>query len=458
MIGYLALARDTFDVNYAIDKKNRFERFINSFANDIVKYDRIISNNDIGKEAINFFRKLNCKKFIIAQTTFTDAKFITKFANIFDKPIYFISFKEPRTGKRLRLNSLCGVNLAMHSLMKFKHKPEFSIFTNNKLYDFDKLNNFIINTKKNKKINKIREIKKNKNIDKKLFLKKKNLGLIGKRPEGFYTCDYDSLELVKKLNYNLKKIKLESLFNESKKTKAKDILLTKSKIKENLNSVSKLNQKELDKSISIFHGLEKIKKDKKIDTFAIKCWPEMFTEYGCASCGPMAMMNEKGVSCACEADVLGSVSCDILNQITNQPSLLVDVVDCDPQSDTVVFWHCGLAPISMAKKNSASATIHSNRKKPLLHNFALKPGKITIFRVSKSENKLKFFVLKAEILNKKNSFSGTSGVVKFAKNTYPKLKRIFSSGMEHHFAFTYGNIYSDLIKISKQLNIPIYTA
>ena len=51
----------------------------------------------------------------------------------------------------------------------------------------------------------------------------------------------------------------------------------------------------------------------------------MFTEYGCR--GPMAMMNEKGVSCAFEADVLGSVSCDILNQITNQPSLLVDVVD-----------------------------------------------------------------------------------------------------------------------------------
>ena len=86
MIGYLALARDTFDVNYAIDKKNRFERFINSFANDIVKYDRIISNNDIGKEAINFFRKLNCKKFIIAQTTFTDAKFITKFAGNFGLP------------------------------------------------------------------------------------------------------------------------------------------------------------------------------------------------------------------------------------------------------------------------------------------------------------------------------------------------------------------------------------
>ena len=28
MIGYLALARDTFDINYALDNKKRFEKFI----------------------------------------------------------------------------------------------------------------------------------------------------------------------------------------------------------------------------------------------------------------------------------------------------------------------------------------------------------------------------------------------------------------------------------------------
>ena len=76
----------------------------------------------------------------------------------------------------------------------------------------------------------------------------------------------------------------------------------------------------------------------------------------------------------------------ILNNIKPKPSLLVDVVDCDPKTDTLVFWHCGLAPISMAKKNTASATVHSNRRKALLHDFAFRPRKITIFRFSKSEN------------------------------------------------------------------------
>ena len=76
-----------------------------------------------------------------------------------------------------------------------------------------------------------------------------------------------------------------------------------------------LNQKEVNKSISLFHGLDNIQKKQNIDAFAIRCWPEMFTEYGCASCGPMAMMNENKISCACEADVLGSLSCNILNQL-----------------------------------------------------------------------------------------------------------------------------------------------
>ena len=98
----------------------------------------------------------------------------------------------------------------------------------------------------------------------------------------------------------------------------------------------------------------------------------MFTEYGCASCGPMAMMNENKISSACEADVLGSLTCNILNQLNNKPALLVDIVDVDEKDNTTIFWHCGLAPISMAEKNTPSATVHSNRKKPLLHNFQIK--------------------------------------------------------------------------------------
>ena len=154
---------------------------------------------------------------------------------------------------------------------------------------------------------------------------------------------------------------------------------------------------------------------------------------------------------------MGGISCNILNQLNGKPSLLVDIVDLDDKDNSVVFWHCGLAPISMSKKGEARVGIHSNRQKPLLHDFRLKPGKITIFRVSKSANKLKFFLIKGEIQNRKNSFSGTSGVVSLGKNSSQKIEKMFKGGLEHHVAFTYGNLYDEIIQLGKIMKIPTYT-
>ncbi len=83
--------------------------------------------------------------------------------------------------------------------------------------------------------------------------------------------------------------------------------------------------------------------------------------------------------------------------------------------------------------------------------------KLQYFRVSKSENKLKFIVLNGKILKRKNSFSGTSGVISLGKNTYKKIKNLFLSGLEHHVAFTYGNVVEDIKSLGKKLKIPTYT-
>ena len=457
MIGCISLGRETFDINYASKKLIKIKKIINNLSLDICYFDKLITNDETGNNALKFFEKNKCEKYIVIQSTFTDAKFISLFVKKFKKPVLFIVLKEKRTGGRLRLNSLCGVNLGLHSLVKKNFYSNFIIYSNNIKYVALEINKFRQNrnyTKKNylKKISTIKDINK-----KKLQFKNPRIGIIGQRPEGFDTCDYDRNELRKKFKAKISQIKLNELFNYSKNVEINKINETKNEISKNLKNINNFNSKEVNKSISLFHGLEHIKNKYKIDSFAVRCWPEMFTEYGCASCGPMAMMNEKQISSACEADMLGSLSCNILNQLNNKPSLLVDIVDLDKKDNSTVFWHCGLAPISMAKKNNMSATLHSNRKKPLLHNFAFKPGKITIFRVSKSENKLKFFVINGEVLNRKNSFSGTSGVIRLGKNTYNKIRNLFLSGLEHHLAFTYGNVLEEIKILGKKLNIPTYT-
>ena len=454
MIGYLGLARETFDVPFAMSKFLEGKKVLRNIFTEIKGIDYLITNNELSDKAFKYFKDNNFKKIIIFQTTFTDAKFLLHFARKINKPLCIVAFPEPRTGKRLRLNSVCGLNLGMHSLIKNNINAEFILYNNHK--DLEKRIKKFINKKiYNNKIIEWKQIRKKSN--KKIDIKKQKIGLVGERPEGFDTCDYSLLEIRKKLNFDIKKIKLNELFSEAKKIKKSVLNSTQIKIEKNLKNSKKLNQHELKKSISIYHGLNTLHTKHGVQAFAVRCWPEMFTEFGCASCGPMAMMNEKKISSACEADVLGGISCNILNQLNNQPSLLVDIVDIDEKDNSVVFWHCGLAPLSMSKKGDAKADIHSNRKKPLLHNFAFKPGDITIFRVSKSASKLKFFVLKGKVINRKNSFAGTSGVVSFGKNTKNKIEKMFKGGLEHHVAFTYGDYYNEIVNLGNQMKIPIYT-
>ena len=65
--------------------------------------------------------------------------------------------------------------------------------------------------------------------------------------------------------------------------------------------------------------------------------------------------------------------------------------------------------------------------------------------------------MRGKVLKKKNSFSGTSGVVNLGRNTQEKIEQMFLSGLEHHVAFTYGDVYEDILKLSKKLKIPAYT-
>jgi len=90
------------------------------------------------------------------------------------------------------------------------------------------------------------------------------IGLVGKRPDGFDTCDYEVSELKNKLHTNVSQISLKKLFKISSKIEKNEIINTKKIIGKNFKDLKNLNQIEVEKSISLFHGLEKIQKKEKL--------------------------------------------------------------------------------------------------------------------------------------------------------------------------------------------------
>ena len=141
MIGYLALARETFDVEYAESKFEKAKSLLLSLEPDAIGFNDLVTNDSDAESALSFFKSNNFEKIFLFQTTFTDAKFLLNFAKSIQKPICIVSFPEPRTGGRLRLNSICGLNLAMHSLLKNDISPDFIIMDED-----DKINEMSFNS------------------------------------------------------------------------------------------------------------------------------------------------------------------------------------------------------------------------------------------------------------------------------------------------------------------------
>jgi hypothetical protein len=102
MIGCFSLARETFDIDFAKKKLLKTKKSLTKLNKKIIFFDDLITNDTIGENAIKYFKNIKCKKFIVIQSTFTDAKFISAFAKKFRKPILFISFREKRSGRSFK--------------------------------------------------------------------------------------------------------------------------------------------------------------------------------------------------------------------------------------------------------------------------------------------------------------------------------------------------------------------
>ena len=456
-IGILALGRPTFDVQYAKERLAASLNYLNTTNHDIFGSCELLLDEQDAHNEINILKKEDLDFIIIIQVTFTDSSTILKIATCLEKPIGIWAFPEPRQSGRLRLNAFCGLNLASHTL-GLNNIPFSWIYENPEKIKEAKFE-ILINSKNSKRPEKILAIpslgsKKAKSIKKKIH----NLKIvkIGSHPDGFDTCKYNQRKLMDLCGIKVDEIDIDTFLNNSRNVKSEEIEPTLNKLKKTISCIKEVNQKELILSLKLENSLKKLQEEGAYNAFALRCWPEMFTKYGGAICAPASISTENKVPCACEADVYGAVTQLILQEVSGQPVFLTDIVDIDVDDDTGVFWHCGQAPISMCNpKIKPTATIHSNRKMPLLFEFPLKEGIVTMMRISQSFGEQKMVLSKGKMIDRPLPFTGTSGVINFDNDTKEVLNNIISYGLEHHIAITYGDHIELLSELASELKLPI---
>lgn len=462
-IALLPLGRPTFDVPFAEDMLQQCLDTLSRLDAELIGARELLFDADSARQALDQIKSAKPDLLLILQITFTDATMTTTAAAELDVPIAIWAIPEPRSGGRLRLNALCGLNLAAHALGK-RDLPYDTIFA--KADDQSVINQIqTILAKPSQQADLASRATAPQTISDNAVnraeallqkLQGMRLGRVGQHPNGFDTCEFDADVLQSRFGVQIDQIDLAQVFDAARAVDANRVKTLHQQSAQQLNKLNEMDPDALDKSLRVYAALSDMAEQQAYPALAVRCWPEMFTDYGCAACGAMAKLNQDGIPAACEADVDGAITAYILQELAGEPSLLTDLVDVDGESDSAVLWHCGLAPLSMADPATPpEATVHSNRKKPLLNQFAFKPGQVTLARFSKAKNQAKLVLAQAEMISAPRPFSGTAGTIKFAKSAGQVLDNILREGLEHHFAFVYGDVRDGLKAIAAKLDLPV---
>ncbi|MDX2145500.1 MAG: hypothetical protein SFV19_19265 [Rhodospirillaceae bacterium] len=456
--GVAALARPTFDVPFAEEMKDRAFAALDAAGIKTVGPRTLLFDGPATEKALAEIKAAGkIDVLLIMQVTFTDASMTVKIAEDARTPIAIWALPEPRLGGRLRLNALCGINLAAHALGRVGR-------SHGALYakpDAPGLAESLrkLAAPKSAQPTRAKPVAATANAEAERVLaalQGTKISVVGRHPQGFHTCEYDADLLRRLVGLSVDIVTLDTLFAKAKATDAARVAGHRASVGNSLAGIDEMNQEQLDKSLRVFCALQDVKKETGAKGLAVRCWPEMFTEYGCAACGPMAMMNEAQVPSACEADVNGSLSQLMLQELAGEPAWMADLVDLDTADNTAVLWHCGLAPMSMRDPAArAEATIHTNRKMPLLHQFPIKPGRVTLARLSQARNQTKLMLAGAEVIRAPMAFTGTSGVITFDRPAAEVFTTIMDEALEHHFALAYGDHRPALRAIAHKLNLPV---
>ncbi|MCY4145879.1 MAG: L-fucose/L-arabinose isomerase family protein [Chloroflexi bacterium] len=433
-IGFVPIARPTFDLGLARDLTARVFAALVGYT--VVGSTELVMDAAAVQSRISELAEARLDMLLLLQASFADSTMALELARSLDAPLLLWALPEAQVGGRLRINSFCGVNLAAHGLRRAGIAYETIAAAPEDPAAHVKLRDFAQAAMVKRRLQGAR------------------IGRLGKHPDGFATCLVNRAGLRSRLGVEVPQYDLPPFFQRARATSRERIDDLAESLRERLADFDAHNVDETRGTLGAYLALDELAKDEELDGVAVRCWPEFFTDLGCSACGAMSLLSDAQTPASCEADVNGTITQLILQWLSGEPAFGSDIVAFDLDADAATLWHCGLAPLAMADPAATpSATVHSNRAKPLLMQFPLKPGIVTLARLSEASGGFRLVIGSGEMLKAPMAFGGTSGRIRFDSGAAAVMDKLLGEGLEHHISLTYGEHQGALEMLARMLGL-----
>lgn len=440
MLAFVPLGRTTFDMAFAQAQTDRALQTLRAAFLDLIVIEPIITDAESLERALARLRGAPISLAVIFQATFADSSAIVAIAEALRVPLLLWAVPEPATGGRLRLNSLCGINLAAFAL-KRRGLPYTFCYAAPEAPEAIRLISHAAAA-----------------ANALSLLRNAKIGVIGEHPIGFEPCAYDAEALYAHFGVRVQSYALDSAFAAADRVPAERVAARYADLATKLSNLGELNRAQVDGTLSFYEAMRDQVAAEGLHGVAVRCWPETFLKRDCAVCASSSLLCEAGVPATCEADVHGVLTGLLLQGVGATATFGADMVAADPEKNTLTFWHCGLAPLSMCDPSFAPrGALHSNRQRPLLMEFPLKAGRVTVARLTQAgdSNGYRLVIGTGEMLSAPMQFSGTSGVFQPDSGAEHALQVILQEGLDHHFTLAYGDFAESLAMFAAFAKLPI---
>jgi len=180
-------------------------------------------------------------------------------------------------------------------------------------------------------------------------VRKARYGQVGARPDAFWTCRY-SEKALQKLGPTVVSLDLSEVIGGVQRMKTDAAVRRILKDMKTTIDCSAVGDPVLEKIAKFEVFLKRFIADQGLDGLAVQCWSSIQENLGICSCTTMGRLGDRGTPCACEADVLGTLSMHALQLASDSPACLADWNNLHNEDPELAnCWHCGVFPHSWAQ-------------------------------------------------------------------------------------------------------------
>ncbi len=247
-------------------------------------------------------------------------------------------------------------------------------------------------------------------------------GLIGGRSMGMYVGSADPSQWQSIFGVDMEHVDqfeiVHRAWNVPKEKVEKALNWLKGRVGKIFWDNKSLTEEKLELQVRSYYATKEIIQDKELDFVAVKCQPEL-SDYLVTQCLSQAFLNDpydmdgpkEPVVCACEADLDGALTMQILKLMSEQPVLFYDLRHYDSQDDVYVFSNCGSMATFFAARSSVP---DENLKKVSLYpqtpfyypgggaavQYMAAPGKVTFARLARKAGRYWMVVFGGEFIER----------------------------------------------------------